>query len=134
MTTAPILTAEQIIIDAFKAALAPYVGLWNGRPKAYYQQAEQGAPQPFVIFQAQADIARLDWIDQTGAECLITVKALARNGSTARALITDIAPALDALSFPGFTITARYVRSPSIPPNDGTYQAAHTFRVRIERI
>jgi hypothetical protein len=59
MTTAPILTAETIIVDAFKAALTPYTGTYNGRSKAYYQQAEQGAPLPFVIFQAQADIGRL---------------------------------------------------------------------------
>lgn len=134
MTTAPILTAEHLLIDAFKAALAPYVGLWNGRPKAYYQVAEQGAPQPFVIFQAQADIGRLDFINQTGADVLITVKALAASGTAARALLNDITPGMDALASTGYTITARYVRSPSIPPANGTFQAAHTFRVRIERI
>jgi hypothetical protein len=134
MTTAPVLNAEQIIIDAFKAALAPYVGLWNGRPKAYYQQAEQNAPLPFVIFQAQADIGRLDWIDQTGAEVLMTVKALAANGTTARALLNDITPGMAALASAGYTITARYERSPAIPPTATTHQAAHIYRVRIERI
>lgn len=129
----PILTAEDILVAAFKAAMAPYVETYNGRPKAYYQRAEQGAPQPFIIFQAQADISRMDWIDATGAEVLMTVKALAPRGSTARTLLQDVTPAMDALSSPGYTITARYERSPSIPPTDTTYQAAHIYRVRIER-
>lgn len=133
MTATPILTAESLLIDALKAALTPFVGTYNGRPKAYYQMAEQGAPLPFVIFQLQSDIARLDWIDETGAEVVVTLKALAANGSTARTLLNDAAPAMDVLSMVGYTIAARYERSPGIPPANGTYQAAHVYRVRIAR-
>jgi hypothetical protein len=129
----PILTAESLLIDALKAALTPYVGTHNSRPKAYYQMAEQGAPLPFVIFQLQSDIARLDWIDETGAETLVTLKALAGRADDARELLHTIAPAMDGLSAAGYTITARYERSPGIPPSNGTYQSAHVYRVRIAR-
>lgn len=132
-TDVPILTAETILVDALKAALTPYVGTYNTRPKAYYQMAEQGAPLPYTIFQLQSNIARLDWISDTGAETLVTLKALAANGSAARDLLNTVAPAMDALSSPGFTIAARYEASPPIPPSNGTYQAAHLYRVRIER-
>jgi hypothetical protein len=40
---------------------------------------------------------------------------------------------MDALSYPGFTITARYERSPIIPPANNVFQALHIYRVRIER-
>jgi hypothetical protein len=133
MTTVPILTAEQLLIDALKAALTPYVGTYDGRPKAYYLQAEQDAPLPFLIFQFQSDIGRLDWIDNTGAEVLVTLKALAANGSTARTLLNDAAPALENLSAPGFTITARYERTPGTLLTNGIYQALHVYRVRVER-
>jgi hypothetical protein len=133
MTSAPILTAETILVTAIKTALTPYVGTYLTRPKAYYQQAEQNAPLPFVIFQAQSDIGRLDWIDDTAAGTLITVKALATTGSGARTLLNAVTPGMAALSATGYTITARYERSPTIPPLDGVYQSAHIYRIRIER-
>jgi hypothetical protein len=133
MSTAPILTAETIIATAVRNALASAVGTYNSRPKVYYQLAEQGAPKPLLVYQFQSDIGRVDRIGDVGASALVTVKALAESAVAARELLELAAPLLDGLSYEGYTVTARYLRSPIIPPLSGTYQSAHTFRITIER-
>jgi hypothetical protein len=129
----PILTAEAIIANAIVTALTAHVGTFNGRPKAYYQLAEQGAPLPFVVFQFQSDIGRVDRIGGVGATALITLKALSDSASAARALLATAAPSLATLTATGYTLKARYVRSPIIPPIGGVYQSAHIYRLTIER-
>src|SRR5689334_16141963 len=114
--TTPILDAEIIIATAVRDALASLVGTYNGRPKAYYQLAEQGAPKPYVVYQLQADIAPRWRVGSAGATALVTVKALAESAAAARELLATAAPGMDSLSYDGYTLTARYVRSPSIPP------------------
>ena len=133
MVDAPILTAEDITIAAVKAALTPYVGTYNSRPKVYYQQAEQGAPLPFIVFHFQSNIARMDWIGATGATGLVTLKAIAASGTAARSLRATAAPGMASLVAPGYRITAIYEGSPTIGPVDGEWQALSIYRLRIER-
>lgn len=134
MIDAPILTAEDVLITAFKVALTPFVGSYNGRPKAYYQMAEQGAPLPFLVFHLQADISRVDWLGQTGATGLVTIKALAASGTVARTLLATAAAGLAALTASGYRLTARYDRSPAIPPDAGVWQAVAVYRFGLERV
>lgn len=133
-TADPILEAETIIATAIRDALTPLVGSYQGRPKAYYQQAEQGAPLPYVIYQCQSNIERRDFLSDTGATVVTVIKALASDAKTARDLLFTVAPGLDSLAYPDHTVLARYERSPAIPPSGGVFQSAHQFRVTIERI
>lgn len=133
MSTAPILDAETILTTALRNALSSAVGTWQGMPKVYYQLNTDGAPKPLIVFQLQTDITP-DWrIGSAGASAQVTIKALAESGKAARELLATAAPGMDALTYPGYTLKARYLRSPSIPPRDGTYQSAHIWRVSIER-
>lgn len=132
-TATPILSAELILATAIRDALAPFVGLYLTRPKAYYQQAEQGAPLPYIVFQCQSDIGRLDHIGDTGATVLVTLKALAGDAKAARELLLAASAGMASLSYTGYVLTARYARSPAIPPSGGVFQSAHTYRITIER-
>lgn len=132
MADAPILAAEGVLTSAIVAALDSYVGTFNSRPKIYYQLAEQGCPLPYVVFQCQTDIGRMDWIGRTGATVQVTLKALANSPSAARALLATVAPPMIALTLSGYTITSRYLRSPTVPPVNGVAQALHVYRLRIE--
>lgn len=133
MTAQPILNAETIIVTAVRDALAPFVDTYQDRPKAYYQRADQGAPKPFLVFQFQNDITPTWRVGSAGAEALVTVRALAESAADARQLLAAAAPAMQNLSYPNYTLTARYVRSPAIPPLNDTYTSAHIWRIRIER-
>lgn len=133
MTVAPVLDAETILAVAIRDALAPYVETHNGRPRCYYQLAEQGAPLPYLVYQLQADITPVWRLGLAGASALVTVRALAASAQAARALLRGATPGLADLIYPDYDITARYVRSPSIPPQNGVYQSAHIWRVSIER-
>lgn len=133
MADAPILTAEELLTDAIRDALVSAVGTYNGRPKAYYQIAEQGAPLPYIVFQFQTDISRMDWIGRTGATAQLTLKAVASSTKVAQDLRATAAPYLASLTAGGYTVTARYLRSPAVPPSPaGVYQALHVYRLRIE--
>jgi len=133
MSDAPILTAESILATAIRDALDGYVGTYNGRPKVYYQLAEQGSPLPYVIYQCQTDIGRMDWIGRTGATVQLTVKALATAAKAARDLLATVAPGMNSISISGYTVQARYLRTVAIPPTpSGVYQSAHVYRIRIE--
>lgn len=133
MSTEPILTAETILATAIRNALAPIAGTYNTRPKVYWLLGEQGAPKPFLIAQAQTPIERLDRIGDVGATALIAVKALAESGAAARDLLAAAAPRMNNLSYEGYRLKARYIRSPIIPPLEGVYQSAHIYRITIER-
>ena len=133
MIDTPILSAETILTTAIVTALTPFVGTFNGRPKAYYQLAEQGAPLPYVVYQFQSDITRLEWIGTTGATVLLTLKALGVSSKAARDLLGVAAPGLLNIAATGYTVSARYVRSPTIAPVANVWQALHIYRLRIER-
>jgi hypothetical protein len=139
MSTEPILTAETIIATAIRNALAPFAGTYNSRPKVYWQRAEQDPatgtlpPKPYLIAQGQSDIGRVDWIGDVGATALITIKALAEYADEARELLAAASPGMNNLVYEGYTLRARYVRSPLIPVIDGVYQSAHIYRITIER-
>lgn len=133
MSDSPIVEAEAVLVDAIRDALASYVGTFDGKPKAYYQLAQQKCPLPYVVFQFQADISRLDWIGLTGATALVTLKALATSGRAARDLLATVVPGMAAITIDDYAITARYLRSPTVPPQNGTSQALHVYRLRMER-
>jgi hypothetical protein len=133
MTDAPILEAEAVLAEAIRDTLASYVGTFNERPKVYYQLAEQGCPLPYVVFQFQSAIGRMDWIAQTGATVLVTIKALAASAKAARDLLATVAPGMDAITIDGYVITSRYSQSPTVPPQNSVWQALHVYRLRIER-
>jgi hypothetical protein len=133
MTVQPILDAELIIATAVRNALAPFVGTFNGRPKVYDSLAEQGAPKPFLVFQFQADITPAWRVGSAGASALITVRSLAEDVDTARQLLGRASPGMHTLSYPGYSVSARYVRSPKIPQLNGVFTSAHTWRISIER-
>jgi len=130
---APILEAEAVLTTAIRDALAPFVGTFNARPMAYYQLAEQNCPFPYTVFQFQTDISRLDWIGLTGATVQMTLKALATSPKAARDLLAVVAMGMQAITITGYTITARYLRTPTIAPVDGVSQAMHVYRIRMER-
>lgn len=133
MSDQPILTAETILATAIRNALAPVAGTYNNRPKVYWQLGEQGAPKPFIVAQPQTPIDRLDFIGSVGATVLITIKTLAESGAAARDLLALAGPLMNNLSYDGYRLKARYLRSPVIPPLEGTYQSAHMYRITIER-
>lgn len=129
----PILTAEIIITTAIRNAIAPLVDTYNGRPKVYWQLAEKGTPLPYTVFQGQTDITRLDWIGKIGAKVKITLKTLAVDSDRSAELLATVAPAMNTLSYPGYTLTAIYERSPMIPYAGGAYTSAHIYNLTIER-
>jgi hypothetical protein len=133
MSTEPILSAELIIATAIRDALAPFAGTYNDRPKVYWQIAEQGAPRPYLVAQGQSDIGRVDYIGDVGATALITLKALADSAKAARDLLAAASAGMRNLTYAGYTIQARYIRSPLIPPINNVYQSAHIYRITIER-
>lgn len=138
MTVAPIYSSLRLVRFAIRAAL---LALSSGK-EVYWLQAGEGASMPYVVVQSQDAggqgafaIGAIAWSG------LITVKALATaNGSgnaqaTAEALMEAVAPGMGSLAAPaGYAIGARYVRPVVIPPLDGVWQSAHTWRVRLERI
>jgi hypothetical protein len=133
MSAEPILDAELIIATAVRNALAPFVGTFNDRPKVYESLAEQGAPKPFLVFQFQADITP-DWrVGSAGASAPITLRSLAEDVDTARQLLKSASVGMSTLYYPGYSVTARYVRSPKIPALNGVYTSAHIWRISIER-
>ena len=134
MTADPILEAETILTTAIRDGLASYAGTYNGRPKVYFQLAEQDAPKPYIVFQFQADITPSWRLGSAGAQALVTVKAIAESAKAARELLANAAPGMSNLAYPGYTLKARYVRSPIIPPSNGMYVSAHIWRVTVERI
>jgi hypothetical protein len=134
MTVQPILDAELIIATAVRNALAPFVGTFNDRPKVYEGEGEQGAPKPLIVFQFQAPIEPTWYVNGAGASALITVKSLAEDIDSARQLLKSASVGMSTLSYPGYSVTARYVRSPKIPQLNGIYTSAHIWRISIERI
>ena len=132
MPDTPILEAEAVLTMAIRDALAPFVGTFNTRPKAYYQLAEQGAPLPYVVFQFQSDIGRMDWLGETGATAQLTLKAFAVSAKAAHALVAAAAPGLDAITALEYTITARSLRTPILPQTAGAVQAGLIYRIRME--
>lgn len=133
MNPTPILTAETILTTAIRTALAPFVGLHQGRPKVYYQLNTDGAPRPLIVFQFQSDISRLDWVGNVGATALVTIKAQADDPDSAAELLADASPGMAGLAFDGYSLAAVYVRSPIIPPIADVYQSAHIFRITLTR-
>ena len=131
--SAPILTAETILTTAIRGALAPFVSTYQGRPKVYYRLAEQGAPRPVLVFQFQSDITRLDYVGNVGASVLTLVKAQADDADSAAELLALSAPGMQTLAYGGYTLTARYVRSPIIPLISDVFQSAHLWRIILER-
>lgn len=132
MTDTAIIEAEAVLTTAIRDALAPLVGTFNARPTAYYQLAEQGCPLPYTVFQFQSDISRMDWFGESGATALLTLKALATSPKAARDLLAVVAPGLDAIAISGYTITARYLRTPTVAPVEGVAQALAVYRIRLE--
>lgn len=126
MPATPITSAETVLVEAITAALADYA------PRISYQQAESQV-WPEVVFQFQSDIARLDWIDDTGAETVVTLKAMADSSDGARSALVAAIPGMGAIESDDYTITARYMRGVPLPPNDGIWQSACMFRIRMER-
>lgn len=135
MTVQPIIEAEDVLVSAIRDALSGLVGeMPDGRPKLFYLVADEGAAQPLAIFQLQSDIQRLDRIGGAGATTLVTLRANAASAKAARAYLNSIAPGMDTLTYPGYEIQARYHRTPP-PLFTGTaYQAAHIWRVNMERV
>lgn len=138
MSADPIIESLRLVRSAIRPAL---LALSNGAG-VYWLQANEGAAYPFVVFQSQDGggqdehaVGALNWSG------LITVKALAKagNGTTnpqaaAEALMEAVAPGMASLSSPaGYVIGARHVRPIVLPPADGVWQAAHQWRVRLER-
>ena len=139
---APILEAEDVLTTAIRDALAPFVDAllerFKGRPRVYYREAEQGCPLPFVIFQFQSDINRRDWIGESGGTALLTLKVFVSTTmfspvGTAPEFLSAVAPAMNAITMSGYTIKARYLRTPNLPQTSGTIQAGLTYRLSIER-
>ena len=131
MSAEPILEAEAIIATAVRDALQSYVGSYNSRPKVYYQLAEQGAPRPLLIFQLQSDITPAWRVGSASASVLVTVKALAESAKAARELLAAATPGMSGLSYPGYTLTARYVAAVRV---EAARRELETSRATIDAI
>jgi hypothetical protein len=137
MTAAPIIESIRLV----RFAIVPALAALAGGKGVYWLQASEGTAYPFVIVQSQdgggQDTRAVGAIAWSG---LITVKALAKaNGSgnaqaEAEALMEQIAPGMANLSAQaGFVIGARHMRPIVLAPLDGVWQAAHLWRVTLER-
>lgn len=137
MTVIPIYPAIRLIRFAIVPALAALAG---GRG-VYWLQASEGAAFPFIVVQSQDAGGRGEpRLSSLGWSGLITVKALAQangNGNAqaaAETLMEAVAPGMDALIAPaGYDLSVNYQRPVVIPPSDGVWQAAHIWRVSLER-
>lgn len=140
MPVTPILTAEYVfrnaLADAFAALLTAYVDS-AGRAKCYYKRADQvdanrnAVTLPYLIYQPQTDIAPIYWVNGVDAEALFTIRALAANQSAAETLLGVAIPGVNTLSMTGYTFSAKYDRTPNIPPSDNTWAAAHIYRITV---
>lgn len=137
MAIAPIYSAIRLV----RFAIVPALAALSGGKGVYWLQAPEGTAFPFVVVQSQdaggvsnPNLGSLGW---TG---LITVKALAdANGSgnaqaLAESLMEAVAPGMDNLTAPAlYDLSVAYVRPVVIPPDSGVWQAAHIWRVNLER-
>lgn len=134
MSTTPILDAELIIATAIRNALAPIAGTYNERPKIYWLQAEQGAPHPLLIAQAQTPIKVKAYIGMVQATGTIVIKALGKDAASARDLLALAAPRMELLDYPEVSIQATFLNSPILQPTPtGVHQSAHAYRITITK-
>ena len=101
----------------------------------FWELAPEGAAMPLVVVQSQdaggAGLPRLSSLGWSGA---IVVKALAATLAAAEALLSEVAPGMDAISPPsGYTIGTRYQRPIVVPYASGVYQTGHMWLVILER-
>lgn len=130
MTVTPIYSAIRLVRFSIVAALSA-----RTTRSVWWLQAPQTAVRPLLTAQSQdaggraeRQIGALDWSG------LIVVKAIADTLGAAEALMASVAPGMDALTTQaGYSITAIYDRPVVIPPDGGVWQAAHQWRVSINR-
>ena len=130
--TTPIANGTELVRKAIFAALSPLAGAHDGLPKCYWLLNDQGAPLPFLVYQGDGDDASM--LGQAGWVGEFTVRAHGANQADAELLISGVQAAMNGLTAPGgFTITATYLRSPTIPPKDAVWTAAQTYNVELYR-
>lgn len=137
MSVTPIYSSIRLV----RFAIVPALAALSGGRGVYWLQAPEGATLPVVIVQSQdAGGVSTPRLNSLGWSGLITVKALAQangNGNAqaaAEALMEAIAPGMDNLTAPsGYDLSVEYVRPVVIPPQEGIWQAAHIWRVSLER-
>lgn len=128
-------------IELVRFCVVPALKLRSGSAGVYWLEKTDGATYPFVVVQSQdlggQGVPRLNSLGWTG---LITVKALAQANGTGNAqasaetLMKAVAPGMDTLIAPvGYDLSVVYQRPVVIPPLDGVWQAAHIWRVNLER-
>lgn len=131
MTPPPIYEA----IPALRGAIYRALIAKTTRPVAW-QQAAQTAARPLVIMtsqdgggQSEKSLGSLAWSG------LVTLRALADSQLAAEQLMAAVAPGMESLSAPGYTVMASYERPIVLPPTtDGVWQACHMWRVFIDRL
>lgn len=143
MSAAPITAPVRVLTTALYAALSPLVGVYAGVPACYWLKAVQGAAEALlageldgvIIFQAQAPIRDGGYIDDAEATGTIVVKAIAATDDAAQDLLESAVAALAAgLSAPaGYAVQLEWADEPVIPPLNGLYTAAASYRATIRR-
>lgn len=140
MPVTPILNAEFLFRKAIYGAFVPLLTAYvdsAGRVKCYWKRADQldangqQVAPPYLIYQPQSDIAPVKWLNNVDAEGLFTIRALAPSPSAAETLLGVAVVGMANLASTGYTLSAMYERSPSIPPVDNIWTAAHIFRVAL---
>ena len=133
----PIYSAIRLV----RFCIVPSLTALSGGRGVFWLQASEGAQLPYVIVQSQdAGGVSNPNLGSLGWSGLITVKALAQANGTgnaqasAEALMELVAPGMDALVAPaGYDLSVAYQRPVVIPPDSGVWQAAHLWRVNLER-
>lgn len=132
MTATPITDAIPLIRRALYTVLAPLVSSYNGVPKAYWLQADLGAPLPLLVYQSQdgggKDVSFLSHAAWSG---LFTIRALAGSASAAETLLATVPAALDTLTVSGYGVGVQFVRSLVLPPLDQVHTAGLVYQIDL---
>ncbi len=125
----PIYRSIRLVRFAVAQALAARTG--RG---VYWLEAPGTAVRPFVVFQSQDAGGRSERaIGDLGWSGLVVVKAIADTAGAAEQLMEAIAPGMDALATPGYSISALHDKPIVIPPDGNVHQSAHQWRISLHR-
>lgn len=125
----PIYTSVRLARNAIKAALQAR----TTRPVRWWR-AFSSDTRPYVVIQSQDLGGRAEKrVGDIGWSGLIVVKAVGDLPDTAEQLMAAVAPGMEALSSPGYTIRAEYDRPIALPPDGDTHSDAHQWRVSLHR-
>lgn len=125
----PIYSAIRLVRYAVASALTS-----RTTRGVYWLEAPGTAARPFVTFQSQDLGGRAErTVGALGWSGLIVVKAIGDTASAAETLMEAVSAGMDALSTPGYSISAAYDRPLVLPPDGAIHQSGAQWRVSLHR-